>query len=226
MVFPTISTDFTPTPSVPLASNILYSSSIFGSSKVEPMNFNQRLTQSPTNPLRPVNPDNAWRLCITAPAGTELGPPYSWSTVTLAGSSPKKELYTPKGFFIHETSLHQAFAHCGRFSTAASRRSMARVAVPLLGNTLSRPLPVIALVSFYLANKLIGRRPIPEWISPLLLRDHRILATLSRSYPRLWGLYLRVINPFAADPCGPARLACLIHVSSVHPELGSNSQKK
>ncbi|PIZ86767.1 MAG: hypothetical protein COX92_02705 [Candidatus Nealsonbacteria bacterium CG_4_10_14_0_2_um_filter_40_15] len=39
----------------------------------------------------------------------------------------------------------------------------------------------------------------------------------------------RVANPSAAilRPCGQntARLACLIHVASVHPEPGSNSQK-
>ena len=123
------------------------------------MSFNFQLTLQPTNPLRPINPGNAWGFCITAPAGTELGSPYSFGTVTLAGSSRRKELYTPKSFFIHVTSLRQAFAHCGRFSTAASRRSMARVAVPFLGVALSRPLPVIALVSHYLTNKLIGRRP-------------------------------------------------------------------
>ena len=76
--------------------------------------------------------------------------------------SLRKEFYIPKDFFIHAASLHQAFAHCGRFSTAASRRSKARVSVPSLGNALSRPLPVIALVGHYLTNKLIGRRPLPN----------------------------------------------------------------
>jgi len=67
-------------------------------------------------------------------------------------SSPRKAVYTPKGFFQHEVSLGQAFAHCPRFSAAASRRSRARVSVPLAGNTLSGPLLVIALVSHYLTN--------------------------------------------------------------------------
>ena len=84
-------------------------------------------------------------------------------------SSQRKELYTPKGVFIHVTSLRQAFAHCGRFSTAASRRSMARVAVPFLGVALSRPLPVIDLVSHYLTNYLIGRRSIQKRFASLLL---------------------------------------------------------
>ena len=125
------------------------------------MSFNIQLTLPPTDPLRPINPGNAWGFCITAPAGTELGSPYSSGTVNLAVSSQRKELYTPKSVFIHVTSLRQTFVHCGRFSTAASRRSMARVAVPFLGIALSRPLPVIDLVSHYLANYLIGRRPLP-----------------------------------------------------------------
>ena len=71
-------------------------------------------------------------------------------------------VYNPKAFFLHAVSLDQAFAHCRRLSTAASRRSRAHVAVPLLEVALSRLLPVIALVSHYLTNKLIGRRPLPK----------------------------------------------------------------
>jgi hypothetical protein len=80
--------------------------------------------------------------------------------------SPRKEFYTPKGVFTHAASLRQAFAHCGRFSTAATRRCMGRVAVPLLAVMLSHRLPVIALVSRYLTNKLIGRRLFPNRNSP------------------------------------------------------------
>ena len=149
------------------------------------MSFNFQLTLPPTDPLRPINPGNARGFCITAPAGTELGSPYSPGTVCLAASSQVKELYTPKGFIIHVTSLRQAFAHCGRFSTAASRRSMARVAVPFLGVALSRPLPVIDLVSYYLANNLIGRRPFLKRLTTLPLRDYGKLPRLSTSYAPL-----------------------------------------
>ena len=38
--------------------------------------------------------------------------------------------------------------------------------------------------------------------------------------------YSRVTHPFAAIPCGIARLACLIHAASVHSEPGSNSPNK
>ena len=45
------------------------------------MAFHRRLIRPPTHPLRPVIPGNAWGLCITAPAGTELGAPYSRANV-------------------------------------------------------------------------------------------------------------------------------------------------
>ena len=55
-------------------------------------------------------------------------------------------------FILHAVSLRQTFVHCGRFLTAASRRSGDRVSVPLWLVDLSIQLPVIALVSFYLTN--------------------------------------------------------------------------
>ena len=152
LVFRSISTDFTPTPTVPSAPNTLKSVSFFCSSKVKLWRFNRKLYGPPTDPLRPINPDNAWGFCITAAAGTEFAPPYSSGTVTLAGSSRIKAVYKPKPFFLHAASLDQGFPHCPIFSTAASRRSMGHVAVPLLGNKLSLPLPVVALVGHYPTN--------------------------------------------------------------------------
>jgi hypothetical protein len=67
-------------------------------------------------------------------------------------SSSLKVLYDPKAFIAHAALLHQAFAHYAIFPTAATRRCMDRVSVPLWGATLSGPLPVIALVSLYLTN--------------------------------------------------------------------------
>ncbi len=77
-------------------------------------------------------------------------------------SSPAKAVYTPKGFVLHAASLGQAFAHCPIFSTAASRRSVDSVAVPLRQVVLSHLLSVIALVGHYPANKLIDHRPLRE----------------------------------------------------------------
>src|SRR3989344_4161898 len=45
--------------------------------------FNIRLSLPTTCPLRPVIPDNARGLCITAAAGTELATPYSPGTVKI-----------------------------------------------------------------------------------------------------------------------------------------------
>ena len=75
-------------------------------------------------------------------------------------SSLPKGVYNPKTFIPHAASLRQAFAHCAIFPTAASRRSLGRVSVPVWLIVLSDQLPVEALVSRYLTNKLIGREPI------------------------------------------------------------------
>ena len=106
-------------------------------------------------------PDNAWILRITAAAGTELADPYSHSTVKLG--HVRVFLPVQKQFTIHRTVilhaawLDQACAHCPIFLTAASRRSLVRVSVPVWGISLSGPLPIVALVSRYLTNKLMGR---------------------------------------------------------------------
>ncbi len=77
-------------------------------------------------------------------------------------SSLLTELYDPKAFITHAALLRQAFAHCAIFPTAASRRSLGRVSVPVWLIILSDQLPVTALVSHYLTNKLMGRGPILE----------------------------------------------------------------
>ncbi|KAJ1681546.1 hypothetical protein LUZ63_023231 [Rhynchospora breviuscula] len=100
--------------------------------------------------LRPIIPDNACILCITAAAGTELADAYSSDTVI--ASSPRKEVYDPWAFFLHAALLRQAFAHCGKFLTAASRRSLGRVSVPVWLIILSDQLLIIALVSYCLTN--------------------------------------------------------------------------
>ncbi len=73
-------------------------------------------------------------------------------------SSQLKVLYNPKAFFTHAARLRQAFAHCAIFPTAASRRSLDRVSVPVWLIILSDQLRIVALVSLYLTNKLIRRR--------------------------------------------------------------------
>ena len=69
-------------------------------------------------------------------------------------SSLTKEVYNPRAFLPHAVLLRQAFAHCGKFPTAASRRSLGRVSVPVWliksavkdrGLTLERPWKLIKL---------------------------------------------------------------------------------
>ncbi len=95
-------------------------------------------------------PDNACILRITAAAGTELADAYSSGTVR--SSSLRIEVYNPKAFLPHAVLLRQAFAHCGKFPTAASRRSLGRVSVPVWLLILSDQLLIDALVSFYPTN--------------------------------------------------------------------------
>ncbi len=70
---------------------------------------------------------------------------------------PLTEVYDPKAFILHAALLGQAFAHCPIFPTAASRRSLDRVSVPVWLIVLSDQLLIAVLVSRYLTNKLIKR---------------------------------------------------------------------
>ncbi len=126
--------------------------------------FNRRLTIPPTHPVRPVNPNNACHLRITAAAGTKLAVAASGGTVrTIARSilPPERglqseDLHPPRGVAA------SGFRPLRNIHTAASRRSLARVAVPVWLIVLSDQLPVKALVGRYPTNKLIGHELIKE----------------------------------------------------------------
>ena len=82
---------------------------------------------------------------------------YSGTVITThylqaAHSSLKTEFYDPKTFFTHAALLRQTFVHCGRFPTAASRRSLGRVSVPVWPFILSDRLLIVALVGRYPSN--------------------------------------------------------------------------
>ncbi len=70
-------------------------------------------------------------------------------------SSLTKAVYNPKAFFPHAAWLDQACAHCPKFPTAASRRSLGRVSVPVWLVVLSDQLQIVGLVGFYPTNYLI-----------------------------------------------------------------------
>lgn len=79
------------------------------------------------------------------------------------------------------------FPHCAIFPTAASRRSLDRVSVPVWLVILSDQLEIAGLVSLYLTNYLIPLGlilwQVAKWSHPLVLRHYAVLATVSSSYP-------------------------------------------
>ena len=157
-VFFPISTHSTATPGILPTSTGPQTCRFPSSPAVERRDFTYGLADPPTRALRPVIPNNARALRLTAAAGTELAGASSPGTVTCEDcsppqhSSPVTAVYTPKGFLPHAASLRQPFGHCARFPTAASRRSLGRVSVPMWRAVLSDPLPVKALVGRYPTN--------------------------------------------------------------------------
>ena len=67
-------------------------------------------------------------------------------------SSLLKAVYNPKAFVPHAALLRQGSPHCAKFPTAASRRSLGRISVPMWPFNLSVRLLIAALVSRYLTN--------------------------------------------------------------------------
>ncbi len=124
--------------------------------------------------------------------------------------------------------LGQGCPHCPKFLTAASRRSLGRVAVPVWLIILSDQLPIVALVGRHPTSQLIGRGPL---LAPLIGFTDRtesarsaVLATLSGGCPPREGRSPTCYS--AVRHCRPkttVRLACFRHAASVYPEPGSNS---
>ena len=109
-------------------------------------------------------PSNACTLRITAAAGTELADAYSYGTCNklhvVLFTPIQKKFTTRRAVILHATWLVQTLVHWPIFLTAASRRSLDRVSVPVWGINLSVPLSIVALVSRYLTNWLMERMPI------------------------------------------------------------------
>ncbi len=129
------------------------------SCKISPLTY-----PSAYAPFNPINPDNACTLRITAAAGTELAGAYSYGTFSrghVPGVIPVQKQFTiHRAVFLHAAWLRQSCLHCAIYLTAASRRSLVRVSVPVWGITLSGPLSIVALVGRYPTNKLMLRMPI------------------------------------------------------------------
>src|SRR5437762_11979889 len=86
----------------------------------------------------------------------ELSPCFLQGSINLAVLSPSTVLYNPKAFIAHAASLGQACAHCRRSSTAATRRCLASVSVPVARVVLSHPLDFFAFAGRYPTNYLIS----------------------------------------------------------------------
>ena len=159
-------------------------------------------------------------------------------------SSLTTEFYDPKTFFTHAALLRQTCVHCRRFPTAASRRSLGRVSVPVWPITLSGRLRISSLgrpLPHQLAN---APRVHPTAIAEAHLssnyhaihRDYAVLAPVSKCYPPLMGrlptCYSPVRHSTSYGECKHTvkercvRLACIRHAASVRPEPGSNSHFK
>ena len=156
-------------------------------------------------------PDNARTLRITAAAGTELAGASSLGTVRAlekACSSRATGVYTPKCFIPHAASLRQPCGHCAIFPTAASRRSLGRISVPMWLAILSDQLPVNGLVGRDPTNYLIGRellvhprRFLPQ---PMPVKERmRYYPAVGPAIPQCTADCSRVTHPFAGYPCGP-----------------------
>ena len=158
------------------------------------------------------------------------------SLATVICSSPKTKVSNPKTFFPHAALLHQSFLHCAIFPTAASRRSLGRVSVPMWPINLSVRLPIVDLVGRYPANYLIGRESIFQRIAPLIAKPcgsamscgiSVLFKTLSPSERQVTHALL-TRPPLSSQKQAPncsVRLACVRHAASVRPEPGSNSLK-
>ena len=77
-------------------------------------------------------------------------------------SSLLKAVYDTSAFVPHAALLRQGFPHCAIFPTAASRRSLGRISVPMWPVGLSTRLPVVGTAGLYPAVYLMGRDPIPR----------------------------------------------------------------
>jgi hypothetical protein len=130
-------------------------------------------------------------------------------------SSLLKEVYNPKAVIPHAASLRQAFAHCAIFPTAASRRSLGRVSVPVWPVALSGRLPVVALVGHYPTNKLIGRESIPNRKNfPPTAMPRQVISGIRPSFPGLSQSQGQVTHVLLTRspleyPEGPFRSTCM-----------------
>ena len=114
-------------------------------------------------------------------------------------------VYDPKAFILHAASLCHTSVHCKRSSTAASRRSLGSVSVPVWPITLSGRLTV-SLGELLPHQQADGTQAHPLATGPegspsliisrCLETSYSVLAPLSRCYPQLKGRLPTRYSPF------------------------------
>ena len=126
----------------------------------------------------------------------------AYSRGTVFYSSPLKEVYNPKAFFLHAALLGQACAHCPIFPTAASRRSLGRVSVPMWPITLSGRLLIVDLVGRYLTNYLIRRELTSHRIPPFTSKPcgFVVLCGISTSFDALFPCVRQIVHALLTRP--------------------------
>ena len=112
-------------------------------------------------------------------------------------------VYIPKNFFLYAASLRQSCLHCAIFlPTAASRRSLGRISVPMWPFNLSVRLLIVDLVGRYPTNYLIRRKPIYKRIAPFLTIscDIMSLCGISNDFSLLFPSYRQVAYVLLTSP--------------------------
>ena len=180
-MFLLISTHFTATLGIPPTSTSLKTCSFKRRYRLS--RYISRLTCLPA--YAPFTPSNS---------GQRLPPTYyrgCWHVVSRGlllsyrhYSSLRTEVYNPKTVFLHAALLHQACAHCAIFPTAASRRSLGRVSVPMWPINLSVRLLIVGLVGRYPTNYLIRRESILQrQIFGISIMRSKYIMRYYRSFP-------------------------------------------
>ncbi len=118
-------------------------------------------------------------------------------------------VYNPKAFILHAASHCHAFAHCKRSSTAASRRSLGSVSVPVwltilsdqLTVSLGEPLPHQQADGTRAPLQATGPEGSPPLISPRCPEGpYSVLALLSEGYSQLRGRLPTRCSPLRHSP--------------------------
>ncbi len=214
-VFRRISTHFTTTPGIPSPSTALQPS------RPDPITGVSPALKEPTDSA-------AYAPFTPSESGQRSHPPYyrgCWHGVSRClflryrpFSSRRKGVYNPRAVLPHAASLRQPLGHCARSLTAATRRCLGRVPVPVWPTILSDRPPVVGSVGRYPTDYLMGRNPLPARITAFFpaIQDGermRYYRPFPAAIPHAGAGRLRATQPSATirPPKGPDRSTCMFN---------------